>query len=287
VLTPTLLAGKFAGEMQPDFLLSPPFADQPALMAVSRFGFRFGFVGGHGSRTLMLAELGLLMGATIGGALKGEDWKRLAVEDNVMAKPTLHTRSATLQRLREMYGLDDELPLFRVFRFFWEGDPQGRPLHAMFLALARDPLFRFSAPVILKTPPGDPVPRELFITAFQSATGSHYKPSMVDKLVRHVGSSWTQTGHLRGRTHKVRQRVSATPAALAHALCIPYLLGLRGNALLGTVFARLLDLDPRGLMVLAREARRVGYLDMKESGDVLEISFPRILTSAEKSPTRA
>lgn len=271
--------------MPPDFLLAPPFPNEPSPESTSRFGFRFGTGGGHGSRTLMLTELDLLMQAAQGTPPDSEEWKRLAIEENVMAKPTLHTRGATLQRLREMYGLDEQLTLFRVFRFFWEKDLEGRPLHAMLLALARDPLFRFSAPVILKTAPEDPVPRELFGKALKSATGAHYKATMLDKLVRHVGSSWTQTGHLRGRVHKVRQRVAATAGATAHALFIPYLLGIRGSALLGAVFARLLDVPPPSLLPLAREARRLGFLDLNESGDILEIGFPRLLTAEERKLT--
>jgi hypothetical protein len=274
-----LLAGMIAGEMF-DFLLTAPFGDHPSPSA-THFGFRFGAGGGHASRTLMLDELQTLMDATAHSSPSPDDWRRLCVEDNVLAKPTLHTRGATLQRLREMYGMDDKIPLFRIFRALWEAEKEGRPLLAMILALCRDPIFRFSTPVILKAVAGDPVPREFFTTAFTQAVGSRYKETMIDKLVRHVGSSWVQTGHLRGRVHKARQKVSVTPASVTFALLSGYLLGLRGQALFNTVFCRLLDVSSEGLLPLAREARRLDMLELRESGDVIEISFPKLITTDE------
>jgi hypothetical protein len=180
-----------------------------------------------------------------------------------------------------MYGMDDRTPLFRVFRALWETEAAGRPLLAMTLALCRDPIFRFSAPVILKAVSGDPVPREFFTAAFSQAVGSRYKVSMIDKLVRHVGSSWVQTGHLRGRVHKTRQKVAATPASVAFSLLASYLLGLRGQALFNTVFCRLMDVSNEELLALAREARRLDLLELREGGDVVEVSFPRLITTDE------
>lgn len=229
----------------------------------------------------MLDELQMLMDATSHTAPSPDDWRKLCVEDNVLAKPTLHTRGATLQRLREMYGMDDKLPLFRVFRTLWESETEGRPLLALILALCRDPIFRVSAPVILKAAPGDPVPREFFTVVFGQALGSRYKETMIDKLVRHVASSWVQTGHLKGRIHKTRQKAVASPAAVTFALLAAYLLSLRGQALFNTVFTRLLDVSPEAVLSLAREARRLNLLEFREAGDVIEISFPRLLTPDE------
>jgi hypothetical protein len=229
----------------------------------------------------MLAELRVLMFATADGMTVPDDWRRLCVEDNILGKPTLHTRAATLQRLREMHGLDETLTLFRVFRQLWQADEPARPLLAMILALCRDPIFRVSTPVILRSIPGDPVPRERFTAVFTAEYGGQYKDSMIDKLVRHVASSWCQTGHLRGRVLKSRQKVTPTPASVAFALLAAYLLGLRGQALFQSLLARLLDVEPPALLVLAREARRLGYLDLRESGDVLEVTFPRLLTPDE------
>lgn len=180
-----------------------------------------------------------------------------------------------------MHGLDEGLTIFRVFRRLWETDPPGRPLLAMLLALCRDPIYRVSSSVILRSAPNDPVPRELFTAAFTAEWASSYKESMIDKLVRHVASSWCQTGHLRGRVLKTRQKVTPTPAVIAFALIVAHLLGLRGKALLMTVFVRLLDSDADSVMPLVREARRLGFLELREAGDVLDISFPQLLTTDE------
>lgn len=264
-----------------DTFLHPPFLPLPPAAATNTFGFRFGVGGGHASRTLMLSELSILMSATVGGVPAADDWRRLCVDDNILGKPTLHTRGATLQRLREMHGLDDSLTLFRGFRQLWQADELGRPLLAMILALCRDPIFRVSTPVILRSTPGEPVSRERFTSVFSAEYAGQYKESMIDKLVRHVASSWCQTGHLKGRVLKSRQKVTPTPAVVAYALLAAYLLGLRGQALFHTTLARLLDAEQPALLTLAREARRLGYLELRESADVLEISFPRLLTSDE------
>jgi hypothetical protein len=263
-----------------DYLLNLPFLSQPPAAAAG-FGFRFGAGGGHGSRTLMLDELSALLDAVHEGELNPEELRRLCVYENVLGKPTSHTRGATLQRLREMHGLDQRLTLFRVFHQLWRADEAARPLLAMTLALARDPIFRVSSAVILKTTPGEPVPRELFLEVFQKAYRCHYKDSMLDKLVRHVASSWCQTGHMRGRVLKVRQRAAASPAAAAFALTAGYLMGLRGRLLFATPFAALLDADESGLLSLARAAHRHRLLTFREAGDVVELTFPNLLTTDE------
>ena len=68
---------------------------------------------------------------------------------------------------------------------------------------------------------------------------------------------------------------------LCFALLAAYLLSLRGQALFNTVFTRLLDVSPEAILSLAREARRLNLLEFREAGDVIEISFPRLLTPDE------
>jgi hypothetical protein len=101
--------------------------DDPPNCFPDRFGFRSGARGTHSSRTIMLAELRALLGARPATATRG-DYRLAILTDNVLGKKTLVTRRGTAQRLTELYALDPEVVLFRLFRFFWDLDRDGRPL---------------------------------------------------------------------------------------------------------------------------------------------------------------
>jgi hypothetical protein len=45
---------------------------------------------------------------------------------------------------------------------------------------------------------------------------------------QNAGSSWQQSGHLRGKLNKVRQRANSRPVAVAYALILGHLCGERG-----------------------------------------------------------
>ena len=258
-----------------DFLLAPPFPASLDLHSGSiTAGARFGKGGGHLSRTLMLEELTALL--ENGERSTFEELRRRVVEDNCLGKATLATRKSSFQRLRELYGLDSGLPLFAALLYFWHLDPVGHPLLAMELALARDPLFRCSAAPILASIPGVNVAKPDFMKAIEAATGGAYGESMIDKIARHTAASWGQTGHLSGRVFKVRQRVAPTPAVVAFAAFIGYCCGLRGEALFVSVFARLLDTPYESLLVLAAEANRLGFLSFRQTGGVIDVSFPAL-----------
>ena len=71
----------------------------------------------------------------------------LVFSANVLDKPTGSARRLALERLR---GLDDrlEMALYRPLRLFGKRS-RGRPMLALLCALARDPLLRDSAEVII------------------------------------------------------------------------------------------------------------------------------------------
>lgn len=96
----------------------------------TRFGFRCGERGTHGSRSIMLAELRQLLAATHIGAAY-EDYRVAIMEENVLGKGTASTRLWSWKKLRELYGLDPSLAVFRCFRELWETDAAGRPLLAI------------------------------------------------------------------------------------------------------------------------------------------------------------
>ena len=251
------------------------------LPSTAGFGFRAGPIGTHTSRTIMLEEAAALFASCPRNASRAE-YREAVMAHNCLGKRTLSTRRASDQRLGELYALDPTVTLFRVMRALWENEDRGRPLLALLLAIARDPLLRFSTEPVLRASPGEQLPRQRFTDAVSRATGARFKDEILDKIVRNVASSWTQSGHLQGRSHKVRCSVSPTPYVVAFALLEGFLLGARGQALFQTFITRLLDAPFSRLVDLAQDAKRLGLLDLKVSGDVIEITFPALLTEEER-----
>jgi len=244
-------------------------------------GFRWGGKGTHTSRTIMLAELRSLF-ATCRQDATRIDYLAAILHDNCLGKRTAATRKLSGQRLSELYALDSRVALFRVMRLCWYSDPGGQALLALLLALARDPMLRITAPPILQMRPGEELARQQLTDALSRALGSRLSESTLDKVVRNAASSWTQSGHLMGRGRKVRRRAVPTPPATAFALLLGHLMGARGAALFETFWTRVLDAPAGELVRLAMDARRLGFLDMNQSGGVIDVSVARLLTQNER-----
>ena len=240
------------------------------------WGFRSGERGTHTSRTIMIEELTDLLEAVPAPAVRA-DYVRATMEENCLGKRTAATRSLSLQRLTELYGLDRRLLLFRAMRQLWERHETSRPLLALLLALARDPLLRATATAVVRTPYGDEFARQPMTQALSEVAGERLNVAILDKVVRNAASSWTQSGHLRGRGRKTRQRAHATPAATAYALLLGFATGSRGQLLFETPWCAVLDAEAGELMELAVAAKRLGLLDLKQSGSMMEVSFTPML----------
>lgn len=255
----------------------------PQLESAARepVGFRFGQRGTHTSRTIMLDELtGLLRSAT--PQAKRSDYRELIVNHNCLGKRTTATRRISDQRLSELYALDSDVLLFRLMRQFWLAEESGRPLLALLLAMARDPLLRLTAPPVLRLRPGEELGRQALTDALNRATGSRFNEAVLDKIVRNAAASWTQSGHLQGRSRKTRLAVKVTPAVVTFALLLGYALGARGAVLFETLWAKVLDASRDELIQLAMDAKRLGYVDVKVAGGVVEVSLSRLLTDEER-----
>jgi hypothetical protein len=200
------------------------------------------------------------------------------MEDNCLGKRTAATRKLSLQRLTELYSLDARVVLFRVLRDLWSRHATSRPLLALLLALARDPLLRATARAVIGTPFGHEFARQSMKDVLSEVVGDRLNEATLDKVVRNASSSWTQSGHLRGRGRKFRQRVEATPAATAYALLLGFAVGRRGRPLFETPWASMLDAGSNELIDVAVDAKRLGLLDLKQSGSMIDVSFPLLLT---------
>jgi len=269
--------------MNYDPLLSDPLIeeDKIAYLEQDAIGFKFGDRGTHTSRTIMLAELKILLHSCPMTANK-RDYRAEVIDHNCLGKRTVATRKLSYQRLSEMYGLDSTVLIFSVLRRLWESDAASQPLLAMLIALARDPLLRYTAAPILRLRPGEELSRQTMIDALDRSTGSRYNESILDKIVRNASSSWTQSGHLAGRNRKKRQFVRPSPIVVTFAMVLGYILGARGAALFETFWSRVLDASPGELIQIALDAKRLGFVDLTVSGGVVEASPLRILSDEER-----
>lgn len=250
-----------------------------------KMGFKVGALGTHSSRTIMLDEISTLLAAVPEDAGRS-DYLSAIVENNALGKLTTATRKITAQRLTELYALEPGVPIFRIFRRFWQDDVPGRPVLALLCSLARDPLLRATADPVLTMTAGEELSRQKVTDAIRVASGVRLNDATLDKVVRNVSSSWTQSGHLRGRARKFRQWVHPTPLTTAYALMLGYLEGLRGGRLFETNWIRVLDSSPGELRNLAAEAKRLNGLDLRSAGDVIEIGFTTVLTPQEIKDSR-
>lgn len=255
--------------------------EQKSIAAQYEIGFKFGEKGMHTSRTIMLDELSLLLctGRTVPTRT---EYRALIVEQNCLGKRTVSSRKLTDQRLGELYALDAKVLFFRIMRQLWNSEEIGRPLLAILLALARDPLLRFTAIPIMRLHHGNEFSRKAFTDILNKHTGSRFNEAVIDKIVRNTASSWTQSGHLEGRTLKIRRTVSPTPPVATFALLMGYVLGARGDVLFETLWAKVLDVSKDELIQIAMDAKRLGYLDIKASGGIVDVSFHRLFTEEER-----
>lgn len=252
----------------------------PGSEAESDAGFRFGDKGTQSSRTMMLAEVTQLL-AFVPQDAPRESYLEAIVADNVLGKQTASNRRLTAQRLSELYGLDPTIPIFRVLRRVWAVDPGGRPLLALLCSLARDPLLRATAAVVLPLRPGEELGRSSLLEAISAATEGRMNPAVTDKVARNAGSSWTQSGHVEGRVRKMRRIVRPTPGSVAFALWLGSVQGLAGEELLRSAWTATFDAGPSDLLELALRAKQLGLVHVLVGGGVIEID-PTGLDPAER-----
>lgn len=234
------------------------------------------------SHTVVIPALVTLLDAVDRHA-GAEVYERAVLEQNVLGKDTAGSRKRTLRYLRELYLLRPDSILFRALRDLWTDDCAGQSLLAGLCALARDPVFRASAPPILAASPGDQLISSELAEAVEKGFPTAYSESTLAKIGRNTFSSWEQTGHLRSiaRTEKVRCRPTCTPAAVAYALMLGHLKGVRGEALFETLWARVLDQPRQHLFDLAAVASQRSLIDFRHSGGITDVSFSELLRPME------
>jgi len=247
---------------------------------VSALANEYGFinepVGAHSSRTMMLAELRLLLTACPQSA-SFEEYRSAIIDENVLLKKTVATRKVSFRWLRELYALDRKTLLFRALRDLWDEDTQAQPLLALLSAVARDPLLRSTTESILTIPIGETVTPEMMMDAVNVSFPDRYSPKTLKSTGQNIISSWQQAGLLSGKLHKVRMSAQSLPASVAYALLLAYLSDARGEALFRTLWCRLLDAPVHILHEQALVASQRGWIEYRHMGDVTEVGFRHLL----------
>lgn len=248
---------------------------------LERFGFDFKRAGAHSSRTLMLDELNALLAYLDNTKADKTDYLKAIDDENCLGKRTQANRKLTYRHLENLYTLNASVTIFRALLYFWQRDPQGRAFLALLCSYCRDSLLRSTATFIIQFSEGTVVNREMLEEFIEHQHPERFSPATLKSTTQNINSSWTQSGHLTGRIRKTRTLVSATPGSVAYALFLGYLMGIRGESLFQTEFAKLLDCSIDQAIELAEEASRRGWIVFKRVGKTIEALFPQLLTQQE------
>lgn len=179
----------------------------------------------------MLTELGGLLAAVPAGS-SAEEYRAAVLGRNVLGKTMDSTRKKTLRHMRELYALDEAVPIFGLLRKLEAVDRgESLPLLALQVAWSRDPPLRATTPPVLEAAVGDRVERAGPAQAFEAVLPDQYSAATLKTTTQNAASSWTQAGHLTGHLKKIRQPVKPTTVAVTMALFLGQIAGYHGARL--------------------------------------------------------
>lgn len=210
-----------------------------------------------------------------------DDYIKAVVVDNCLGKRSGKTRQLTINHLADLYALDTSTIVFRALLYFWNRDIDGQPLLALLCTYARDSVFRSTASFVLKIPEGSTITRESLEAFVDAQEPGRFSVATLKSTAQNINATWTQSGHLVGRSKKVRAQAQPTSGSVAYAFLLGYLNGVRGPALFRTEYARLLDCSADRMIELAEIASQRGWIVLKRVGDVIEVLFPKLLNQNE------
>jgi len=226
----------------------------------------------------MLEDVSILLG------LMAEDpsldLKAAILQENCLGKPTVSTRQITWGKITTLYGLDDRVPLFRVFRQLWALDGTGRPILAFLVAISRDPVLKAVHAVLADTEVNEVLAAKTVEDFLGRAFGDSFQPTTRRSASRSIRSTWSQVGFL--SNEKIRTRPQVSAEALTLALWIGIVEGYQDQRLLDCPSVSTLELSSTDRENLLQSARQRGYLEYRNAGGILEIRLPRWFTPQEK-----
>jgi hypothetical protein len=230
---------------------------------------------------MMLEELGALLAYIDRPEADKSDYLQAIDDENCLGKRSGKTRTLTYRHLVDLYSLDRTNVLFRALLYFWNRDIDGQPLLALLCTYARDSIFRSTAPFILKFPEGATITRKSLEEFIENEYPGRFSRATLKSTAQNINSTWTKSGHLYGRTRKVRSSANPTAGSVSYALLLGYLTGARGLSLFQTKYTTLLDGGFDKYIELAEEASRKGWIVLKRVGDIIEVLFPNLINQEE------
>lgn len=247
-----------------------------------KFGFKYGRNGAHSSRTMMLAELTVLFERHSSNAT-AQEYQQDIEQYNALNKPSMKARQLTWRHLVDLYGMNTDIPLFRIFRLLWESDEEARPLLACQMALARDPLLRASLSTILELNIGETLSRQQMEDAFNEQFPDRYSPAMLKSLAQNVNGTWTNAGYLSGRVKKTRSEPKIKAVNIVFAIILGRVQGATGNRLFTSTWTQMLQCRTEKLLELARLAGHMGLISFKHSSEVIDVGLSGLLSREEEN----
>ncbi|MDH1628366.1 MULTISPECIES: hypothetical protein [Shewanella] len=242
---------------------------------LAQLGFKFGKNGAHSARSMMIEELKVLLFSRDQDASKA-DYESDIVSFNILHKPTEKSRKLTFRHLVDLYGLDNQILLFSVFRKWWELHEDTQAVLALQLAVARDPLLRASIDVILPLEAGEHLPREKMEAFLAKDDPDRFSPASLKSFSQNINGTWTQAGFLSGRAKKYREIPKVSFVNVAYALFLAHCEGLSGQRMFDSQWCRMLAQDKERLFELAHRASLRGLIKFKQASEVVEVTFPHI-----------
>ena len=251
------------------------------LKQANPLGFSKSITGGHLSRSMMLVEMCALVRALPLSVAK-EDFSTAIIEENVLDKPTLSSRTKSLRHLMELYGLDPSKALFRVLWELGHADFDSLPQLCLVCAYARDPQLRQSFDVVRLLHLGEVLERTAMEQYLEQGFPGRFSPAMKKSMAQNVNTTWTFGGHLTGKARKIKRNTEPRPLSAAYAMLVGYLTGLRGERLLDSDFAALVASNRSQLLAALSLASAKGLLSLKNAAGIVEFDFTNLLTPEEQ-----
>ncbi|WP_344701072.1 hypothetical protein [Halomonas cibimaris] len=240
--------------------------------------------GVHSSRTIMLDEL-LTLFEHVPADAAPTDYRIAICEYNCLGKRSGRTRQLTARHLAELYGLDPDNPVSAGLRYFWSRDEAARPMLALLASMARDSLLRDTVSIILANPCGTSIARVWLEEQIETLWPNRFSPATRKSSAQNINSSLTKSGHLQGRSKKIRRQPPVTPGAVAYALYLSWLQGDRGELLLRSLYCRLLEAGDERVLELAAQASAKGWIVMRHIDNVIDVAFPAQNSVVERALT--
>lgn len=261
------------------------FAESCAYTGSVAHGFRHMPGGVHLSKTMMLDELQKVL--DLPGPLDAAAVEDAILNRNILSKPTGTARKLVLSRLNTLYGIRTPLPVQTAMLKLWTHHAAGHPLLALLCTLAREPLLRDTVSAVLNAPQGAALRWPELAESLSAKHPGRYTQKMLKSLAQNCASSWTQSGHLKGKVAKRRSLGEPTAQTVAYAALLGSLAGFGGPALLASPWMRVLDRTEADLLGLLRRAEAGGLVQLRAGGGVIQINVRRPLSQVLGVPALA